>query len=303
MNQIQYIKHHDIDFKKWNDAVHNSLCPLVFAESFYLNATSPGWDALIINDYESIFPLTHKSKFGIRYLPQPPFTSQLGVYGKTNIDIEKNFYDYITNSYKLIDLEWNACNTFKNEFFTSKNTYVINYHEGYLMNKNTQRNIQKASQSNFKVDLLLPDQTLLLSKKYLYPFLKNELHLSSKSIQVFEKLVQHALMANQLVSFQVIDQKGNCKAIAHFIFNHYHAFFLKGTVLNKKENSGSMHMLLQHAIQYFSTKVNVFDFGGGSNSESLANFYHGLGGKRQDYGFLRWNNLPRLVNRLRGSKK
>jgi len=299
MQSIQYIKHHEIDFKKWDNTVLKSSFPYVFAQSFYLNATSPDWDALIINDYESIFPLTHKSKFGIRYLPQPPFTSQLGVYGKSNIEIEELFYNYITNKFKLIDLEWNAGNSISNQFFKTKNTFLIDYKEAYKLNENTRRNIQKANELNLKVIIIPKVEIIPLSKKYLYPFLKNELSLSTKSILLFDQLLKNASEVNQLISFQVIDEKGNCKALAHFIYNDFHAFFLKGTVINKKENSGSMHLLLQNAIQFFSDKVKVFDFGGGSNSESLANFYKGLGGKKLNYGFLQWKNLPPLINLLK----
>ncbi len=296
MIKIQHIKHNQIDFKKWDNTVLKSVFPFVFAQSFYLNATSPDWDALIINDYESIFPLTHKSKFGIRYLPQPPFTSQLGVYGKTNAEIEHLFYNYITKEFKLIDLEWNAGNSISNELFKSKNTFIIDYKEGYKFNENTRRNIQKAKDLSLKIFELNKGDVIPLSEKYLYPFLKNELNLSIKSISLFEQLLKNAQNKNQLISFQVIDEKGNCKALAHFIYNDFHAFFLKGTIINKKENSGCMHLLLQHAIQFFSDKVSVFDFGGGSNSDSLAGFYKGLGGKKLNYGFLQWNKLPAILN-------
>lgn len=299
MIKIKHIKHNQIDFKKWDNTVLKSLFPFVFAQSFYLNATSPDWDALIINDYESIFPLTHKSKFGISYLPQPPFTSQLGVYGKTNTEIEHLFYNYISKEFKLIDLEWNAGNTISNEFIKTKNTFIINYSEAYHFNQNTRRNIQKANELNLKVVEIKNDEVLSLSKKHLHPFLKNELNLSSKSISLFEQLLKNTQNKNQLISFQVKDEKDNCKALAHFIYNDFHAFFLKGTVINKKENSGSMHLLLQHAIHFFSDKVCVFDFGGGSNSESLASFYKGLGGKKLNYGFLQWNKLPLLLNKFK----
>ena len=65
MNQIKHIKHQNIDFEKWDKTILSSVYPLVFAQSFYLNATCPQWDALIIGDYESVFPLTYNTKFGI----------------------------------------------------------------------------------------------------------------------------------------------------------------------------------------------------------------------------------------------
>lgn len=137
MSKIQHIKHNDIDFAKWDQTILASSFPLVFAQSFYLNATFPGWDALVIGDYESVFPLTQKVKFGISYLHQPSFTPQLGVYGKVNETIERLFYDYITSNYKLIEIELNASNTLQTKEHFPKTTYIINYKEGYKQNQNT----------------------------------------------------------------------------------------------------------------------------------------------------------------------
>lgn len=66
------LSHKEIDFEKWDKTILSSDLPLVFAQSFYLTATCPNWEALIMGDYESVFPLPVKSKFGFRYLPQPP---------------------------------------------------------------------------------------------------------------------------------------------------------------------------------------------------------------------------------------
>ena len=40
------------------------------------------WDALVLNDYEAVMPLTWNKKYGIAYLYQPFLTAQLGVFGK-----------------------------------------------------------------------------------------------------------------------------------------------------------------------------------------------------------------------------
>lgn len=40
------------------------------------------WDALVLNDYEAVMPLTWNKKYGICYLYQPPFTACLGITGK-----------------------------------------------------------------------------------------------------------------------------------------------------------------------------------------------------------------------------
>ncbi|MDP1801902.1 MAG: hypothetical protein Q8L81_11150 [Bacteroidota bacterium] len=302
MEKLRHIKHADIDFKKWDNAVMSSKFPFVFAQSFYLNATCPKWDALVIGDYESIFPLTSKTKLGLKYLPQPSFTSQLGAYGKVNSEVEWEFYNYITKQFKLIEIELNASNKIISEQIKPKWTFIIDYNKGYTYNQNTKRNISKALKNNFAVKKVEANEVLLLSKKYIDPFLLKEIGLSRPVVKTFNDLIENSLKHKNLLTFKTVDNNNTIMALGHFIYNGKHAFYLKGTNFDKKENSGSMHLLIDEAIKYFEGKATIFDFGGGANT-GLASFYKGLGGQQLDYSFLKINKLPKIVSILKGKKK
>lgn len=294
MSAIQYIKHQDIDFKKWDNTILDSQIPFVFAQSFYLNATCPNWDALVIGDYETVFPITYKTKFGYRYLPQPPFTSQLGAYGKLSLEAEQQFYKFIIEHFKLIDIELNVTNQLQSEFISPKNTYTLNYSEGYKFNQNTKRNIAKAQENGFVVERVLNNEIINLSQKHLNPFLEKEVSLSKATVSLLDNLLKNADLASQLYTFQVLDKNRTIKALGHFICNGKHTLYLKGTNFDKTDNSGSMHLLMKHAIEFFADKSIIFDFGGGSK-QGLANFYMGFGGQAMTYSFLQVNRLPRLI--------
>lgn len=272
----------------------SSQFPFIFAQSFYLNATSPNWDALILNDYESVFPLPLKSKFGFTYLSQPPFTSQLGAFGKTSIEIEQQFYNFIISNYSLIDLELNFTNKIISDSISPKNTYTVDYKKGYNLNQNSKRNISKALNLGLKVEILSAHECITLSQKLLNPFLINDIKLSSTTVSLFEQLLVNAISNKMLYSFKVIDSEQNIKALAHFICNGKHVLYLKGTNFDKLDNSGSMHLLIFHAIKFFENKADFFDFGGGSK-KGLAIFYMGLGGEIMRYGFLQINKLPWFI--------
>jgi hypothetical protein len=298
MNRIKHIKHKEIDFEKWDKTILSSVYPLVFAQSFYLNATCPQWDALIIGDYESIFPLTYNSKLGISYLHQPSFTPQLGVYGKITPEIEQLFFDYINEHYKLIEIELNASNHLQTKFHKPKTTFTIDYKTGYKFNQNTKRNISKAIEHKLEFVQIPDNEVLSLSEKYLNPFLYKGLHLSKGSIYLFNELLKSSIANKSLYSFKVIDEKNSLQAIAHFISNGKHTVYLKGINFDKEVSLGSMHLLNSSAIQFFEDKCNVFDFGGGSK-ESLANFYKGFGALPLPYSFLKINKLPWLIKLLK----
>jgi len=295
MSGLTYIKHKDLDFQKWNATVLRSELPTVFANSYFLNATSPGWDALVINDYESIFPLTWKKKFGMLYLPQPYFTGQLGAFGKITPEYEREFHAYISEKFRLIEIELNAFNHFESKHNHPKNTFVIDYAKGFTFNQNTKRNIAKAQSAGLKVEQVLPADIIDLSEKILNPFLLNDLKLPEQEVSRLRVLLKNCSDNSSLLTFKTVDQNNDVKAIGHFVFNSRYVVFLKGTNTDKLENSGSMHVLISHAITYFRDKCECFDFGGGSLHEGLAGFYKGLGGTQRDYHLLRINNLPILL--------
>lgn len=255
----------------------------------------PNWDALIINDYETVFPLTWKKKFGILYLPQPYFTSQLGTFGIIDDEREKLFHQYILKHFKLIEYELNSANHIQANYIQSKNTFFIEYSKGFTFNQNTKRNIAKAKENGLKIEEVSSEDIISLSEKILNPFLLQELHLPKIEVKRFSDLLKNCMTEKSLLTLKTVNEKNEVKAIGHLVYNKRYALFLKGTNIDKSDNSGSMHLLIAHAIDFFKDKVERFDFGGGSLNEGLANFYKGLGGGQHNYHFMRVNNLPKAL--------
>lgn len=297
-----HITHKAIDFKKWDRCVSRSAWPSLFAYSFYLNAVSPGWEALIIGDYETVFPLTKKSKFGYGYLPHPPFTGQLGLFGEVNAAIETQLYEYLQNHFRLIEIELNSTHKGKFTGLSEKHTYLIDYSKSFSYNENSKRNIKKAKEKELLIEIIKDKSQLSLSKKWLDPFVRESLGIDAYGISRFHALLLSALEQNQLCTYVTKNKDGQILALAHFIFNKHTVVYLKGNNFDKKQNSGSMHLLMSRAIEDFKTKARYFDFSGGS-LPGIGRFFKGLGGKPQNYPILRYNRLPGIIRLLKGEKK
>jgi len=103
---IVYHKHNEIDREQWDNCIKNSPGIKPYAYSWYLDIMSPGWEALIDDDYDSVFPVPCFRKFGIQYIATPIFLQQLGAFSPdkpaSNAIVE--FLDYMPEFYKLIDL-------------------------------------------------------------------------------------------------------------------------------------------------------------------------------------------------------
>src|SRR5674476_906676 len=103
---IVYLKHNEIDREQWDNCIKNTPGAKPYAYSWYLDQMAPGWQALVDDDYDSVFPVPGFSRFGIQYIATPVFLQQLGVFSpdKPAAEAISEFLDYMPDFFKLIDL-------------------------------------------------------------------------------------------------------------------------------------------------------------------------------------------------------
>src|SRR6187431_1007687 len=102
---IQYLSHKEIDKTKWDACIEQASNGLIYPYSFYLDSMSKHWDALVLNDYEAVMPLTWNKKYGFYYLYQPAFTASLGVFGKSlTKEVIEDFVSMFPSKFKLVEI-------------------------------------------------------------------------------------------------------------------------------------------------------------------------------------------------------
>ncbi len=103
---IVYHKNNEIDREQWDNCVKNSPGVKPYGFSWYLDIMSPGWQALVDDDYDSVFPVPGFKRFGIQYVSTPPFVQQLGVFSpdKPASTAILEFLEFMPDMYKYIDL-------------------------------------------------------------------------------------------------------------------------------------------------------------------------------------------------------
>lgn len=298
--ELKRLQHAEIDSRKWDNAILQSDFPCVFASSTYLNAVCPHWKALVLGNYEAVMPLTENKKYGITYLYQPHFTPQLGVFMKTRrAEVEQRFFTELQQNYLYTDIECHAkhISPMVNALKT-KTTYVLEPAANFNFNQNTKRNIKKALAAGLHIEVVTDTMALKLSSQCIHPFLKTSIGLKPKAIQLFKTLIETLQQKEELLTLVAYNAQETPIALAHFASNKHHAVYLKGVQLNKTENNGSMHLLMQNALNIYAPKNVWFDFGGGQQS-SMAQFYKGFGAQPQTYYSLRINRLPYPLKWLR----
>jgi hypothetical protein len=103
---IGYHKNNEIDREQWDNCIKKTHRAKPYAYSWYLDIMAPGWEALVDDDYDSVFPIPGFRKLGIQYVSTPMFLQQLGAFSpdKSSPGALEEFLDFMPEFYKYIDL-------------------------------------------------------------------------------------------------------------------------------------------------------------------------------------------------------
>lgn len=299
--EIRFIKYKNIDFRKWDQCIDNSPFGIAYAKSWYLDRICSHWDALVWGDYRYVMPLVNNRKFGIRYIYQPFFTQQLGVFSNLSPDPEiiNQFLDAIPKQFRLTDMNLNLGNILKtvNFGFRHNTTYHLNLRSGpaeirAAYNSNTRRNIQKAIQQN----------TLIKPVIDISQFLRfTSENLRSKSPEIKGR---HYSSLQKVIKFALENQCGEIigawnpanqlLASVFFVKSNQTVIYLAASSNQSGMEKSAMFLLIDTFIQQNAGQNLTLDFEG-SNIPGVARFYAGFGGIPETYFSVHQNCLPKLL--------
>lgn len=295
VNTIQYLQQYEIDKIKWDQCIKTADNSLIYAYSFYLDHMSENWDALILNDYEMVMPLTWNKKFGIKYLYQPFLTAQLGVFGKRITEkITGEFIESIPASFRYIDISLNTGNIFSipTGFIIHRANYTLDLNKPYNSLKdnyreNILRNIKKAYQLGCTYEKDFDAEKVIgLAITQMKSYDKS----SSGQVAKFRKLYEY-LQLKKMILTRGIALNGELLASCVFFIADKRAYYiLVGNHPNGK-TIGASHALIDSFIQEWADSDMILDFEG-SDIRNLAFFYSGFGAKEEIYPAIKINRLP-----------
>jgi len=305
---IRYLEHKNIDKKKWDTCIETSTSPSIFVSSWYLDAVCPNWSALILNDYEAVFPLASNNKLSIHYLYQPLFTRYLGVYSKMSIteNLVSDFFDAIPKQFKYIEFSIHEKNIFKRTDFEKKErlfqTLALNQKYEQLFDSfkgDAKRNIKKAEKQQLVItENIKPKDVVDLFKNNKGKELTG---LSKEDYSTLENLMIEALKNNAGIILGIQNKEMKLIAAGFFIKSKTEILFLKGSADAEGKSAGAMYLLLNYIFKNYSPKIEKFDFGG-SSVETVASFNHNFGAKDSVYLQVKRNKLPLLIKLMSGKK-
>lgn len=304
---IRYISSKDIDKKKWDACIRLSEQPSIFVYSWYLDSVCVNWAALVLNDYEVVFPFAFNKKFGIHYIYQPYFTRYFGIYGTQEIskDLLYLFLNAVPLSFKYVKLclNYSEKTIFKGFALEERNYQVLQLSKPYeelkkSFSENTKRNIKKAVKADLKIEFgISAEQIVALFRETKGEELNT---FKEEDYQRLIKLMKSCLHENCGETIAVYDQEQLCAA-AFFMYSNSRFVFLKSGVTDQGRGKGAMHFLIDHFIHTHSGEENVLDFGG-SSVESVARFYKSFGAIDYVYLQLEKKNILKLIKCMKSFK-
>jgi hypothetical protein len=294
MDSMQYILNKQIDKKKWDDCIKTAGNGLLYGCSGYLNSMAPGWNALVLNDYQAVMPLPSRNKFGINYLFQPSITPSLGIFGnKITTEITGKFLNAIPATFKVWDLSFNSANTinYSKGILIDRNNYVLDLNLPYQQlaqnySENIQRNIAKANKAGCIVRKEIPFEDIAAICKTEFP------KFTTVENGLFEKLQKvYNIYSDGAKSYAVFSAENILMASAIFLFFKGRAYYwLVGNTPESKQY-GASSLLIDSFIKEHAQQNLLLDFEG-SDTNSVADFYKKFGAVLEPYSTLYVNKLP-----------
>jgi len=298
---IQYLKHNEIDKKKWDSCIDHSVNCLIYGYSWYLDIVCPNWNALVEDDYKSVMPLTAGKKYGAHYLFPPYFAQQLGVFSEKKLSLEKveEFLNSIPSQYKFIEIHLNTHNSFEFPGFQVKKNInlELSLHASYdSLHKNysrlTIRNIKKAVKNELYIEKNInPSELISLFRKTRGEGIYN---LKEKNYKVLLNLINTCIKSGCAESCGAFTKTGQLSAGIILLIKNNRAIFLFSATHQRGKENGAMFFLIDNFIRNNSGTDMVFDFEG-SNIPGVARLYKGFGSNECVYLQVRKNNLPKIV--------
>jgi effector-binding domain-containing protein len=296
---IQYVDHHQIDPTKWDSAILRSPHPLAYGLFEYLNAVCESqWDALIYNDYEAVFPLPFKKKFGIKYIIQPVFCQQLGAFG-SNVNVSTHhFLSAIPKRFLRVRLQLNPYFDQTNEVesiqtkpagiiassgkLTTKTNMTIQLSQPLDYNKDCKKNLHRLAELpiEYKINAISIRDAIDTYRK---AWGKQNPEIEDEHYQLFANACTDKLSFTVTAHHQ---KEGDLLGAAIFLITPENTkrslHYVCAGPTEAGKSIGVMHGVIDFILNRYQGENMLFDFEG-SSIASVASFYKKFGANEEPF--------------------
>ncbi|MDO4190538.1 MAG: hypothetical protein Q4D14_02475 [Bacteroidales bacterium] len=277
VEQPYFYSRNQIDDARWDNAIEHSSNAMPYALSWFLDAVTPNWNALILGEYDYVMPLPTKQKFGINYYIQPYWTQQLGIFSEKPIDqkIQDLFFKQLKRN--IYALKINHANPLGEEmpnYILPLNQHYDNIKTSY--HTNTQRNIKKANTQQLTITTIKPSE--------FFPFWASQ-HTNDNILLEHLQRIAHNALQHQSLNIVAALLHNNIVSAALTITHCSRIVFLAPVSDKTGKETKAMFAIVDHIVQTNAETPQTLDFEG-SRIPGVRRFYESFGAINQPYYFV-----------------
>jgi hypothetical protein len=276
---IKYLKRKEIDVEKWDECITRASAGLIYANSYYLDAVCTNWDAIIINDYETVMPLPWRKKYGIRYIYQSAFIQRLGIFGNPDhydLDI---IYKEAFKHFSFVHYNVSANNAFANFQVKKNQNFFIDLNKSYreirlAYSKECLLNIKKAEARGCYFTDEISEIEVINNYQTAYGF-KNK-NIKERDYIQFLNLLQKAKQKNAVQLLGVKDGNGVTIYSAAIFKDTKRIYYILGAPTKEGREKRATYFFIDYVLKLNAGSLLQFDFEG-SDIPNVAAFYKKFG--------------------------
>ena len=261
---IRYVFRDHLNELKYNACIKTSKQGLLYGYSWYLDLVCDHWDVLVLDDYVAVMPVPWRKKYSIKYVYQPLWVLQLGVFTNSGIVDESKFLSVLKSHFKFITLRLNTKNTLRLvtpesrinsfQYLNLKNSYQVLSNN---FNRNRKRELKKAVSAGLKeVWGDEPGQLITLFEKNIGIRVKG---ISQVDYENLSNLI-HAVVSRGFGEILSIYDQTQLVASGFFLFHKKTVAELVCATDVKNRTHGGNTFLIDRALSNYQGKYDLFDF-------------------------------------------
>lgn len=293
--KIRHLQNFQIDCIRWNECIEHSLSPKAYALSQCLNALS-NWDALVLGDYEAVWPLPWKKKWGIKYIWQPPFLQQLGLFSSEVKHYENcSFWlQAIPRSFFLADMQLNhrmQCKQWSGDII-ERNNFILALNRPYQEIRNAYDNRHRSRLNKIEKEGVIKLNAHSLSVKEAVDFFSRyQGRLDPRlTIHFYDAITQLIEGYPHLFEVHSCWLENELCGIAIFLKDEHRLYLIMSSPSQIGRHLNSQLFIIDQVIRKYSQQGTfLLDFEG-SDIPDVKHFYAKFGAVSEPYTQIRLRN-------------
>ena len=315
---MKYLSHNQINKQKWDACVEASTQRIVYALSWYLDVVAPGWAALVLeqgNQYKAVMPLPEARKFGIKYVFQPVFCQQLGIFSIiedidysefTSVFLQQysyiSNYNFNTENSKLLLFSFNQ--KLKVKQYYTHHLHLNHPYEDIYKNYSRDRkiNLKRALKKNLTVKQSNDIEPLITMFKEDVARRIN----GGVSEYSYELLRQLYIKLNEkqmefLYYTYTLDGEIDSGCLFIMYANKIIYLFSAASVKGRKNNGRTY--IINLITKKFANKPYILDFESHPDNLAINHVYQGFGSEDTLYYQVSYNNFPKPLQVIKEARR